>query len=150
MQEAKKRQKLIRLIILYLNNILELITFILICILVNLSFKPPFKNHIIGDLNNYFNNIESSSILNNNTFNENNNKTINNYQDRRHYLRNLVSNQICKEIRDSLIEFQGSKLSDIFDFNLEKIRLFSIISLCITCLMNLIALIILIIVLIYI
>ena len=135
--ESGKRK--IFLIIFLLNFIFELFTFIFICILVHLCFKTTlFKNHTIGDLNNYFNNIESSSILNNNTFNENNNITLNNYQERRHYLRNLVSNRFCKEIRDSLIKFKGSKLSDIFDFNLEKIRLFSLISLCVTCPMNLI------------
>lgn len=137
--DPESRKRKIFLIIYLLNFIFELFTFIFICILVHLSFKTTlFKNHIIGDLNNYFNNIESSSILNNNTFNENNNITLNNYQERRHYLRNLVSNRFCKEIRDSLIEFKGSKLSDIFDFNLEKIRLFSLISLCVTCPMNLI------------
>ena len=114
-----------------LNVILDGFTFICISKLVNLSFKSPFKNHIIGDLNNYFIDVTESNIINNNNFeeNKNNNST---------FLRNLVSLSICKEIRESLIEFKGLRLSKIFDFKLDKIRIFSVISFGITILMNII------------
>ena len=50
-EESKKRQFIISIIIYILNSLLDLLTFGLISYLVHLSFKSPFKNHIIGDLN---------------------------------------------------------------------------------------------------
>ena len=134
LNNAKKRQKIIRIVIYILNLALDALTFGFIAKLVHLSFKSPFKNHIIGDLNNYFNDVAESNIIINNNFKEN--KNINNNST---FLRNLVSLSICKEIRESLIEFKGQKLSKLFDFNLDNIRLFSLISLCITIFMNIIA-----------
>ena len=70
-KKSKKIQKRIRIIIYILNNILEVFTFICISKLVHLSFKSPFKNHIIGDLNNYFYDVTESNVINNNNFEEN-------------------------------------------------------------------------------
>ena len=128
LQKIKKRHEIIQMIIYFLNFILYVLTFIFVSMLVHLSFKNPFKNHKIGDLNNYFNDVEESTIIKNNNYDENKN---NNFT----FLRNLGTLSICKEIRDNLIEFRGLKLSEIFDFNLDKIKIFSLISLCITSLM---------------
>ena len=135
LQKAKKRQKIIGLIIYLLNWCFDISTLSYISILVHLSFQNPFKSHIIGDLNNYFNDAEESTIIKNTNLdkNKNINCTI---------LRNLGSLSICKEIRDIFIEFKGVKLSKIFDFNLNKIRLFSLLCFCITLLMLIISMVI--------
>ena len=135
LEESEKRKQNIRAIIYILNLALDWLTFGFVSELVHLSLKNPFKDHIIGDLNNYFYDTEESTIIKNNIFEgiKNNNST---------FLRKLVSLSICKEVRESFIEFKGLKLSEIFDFNLDKIRLYSIISLCIMILMDIIAVVI--------
>ena len=121
--------------LLFIINILvEIIASLLIDILVGLSFKDPFKDHYIGDLSNYFYDVEKSNNTNNNSLNI---SSFNNYGNissaynikKKLNLRNLVSKQFCSEMRENFIEFQGSKLEDLFDFKLGKIKLLCLISL---------------------
>ena len=114
--------------------LVEIIASLLIYILVGLSFKDPFKDHYIGDLSNYFYDVETSNNTNNNSLNI---SSFNNYGNissrynikKKLNLRNLVSKQFCSEMRENFIEFQGSKLEDLFDFKLGKIKLLCLISL---------------------
>ena len=120
--------------LLIINILVEIIASLLIYILVGLSFKDPFKDHYIGDLSNYFYDVEISNNTNNNSLNI---SSFNNYGNissrynikKKLNLRNLVSKQFCSEMRENFIEFQGSKLEDLFDFKLGKIKLLCLISL---------------------
>lgn len=143
-RRGKRRIFAITFFILLLFNIaLEISLFIYLCKLVHLSFKSPFKNHIIGDLSYYFNDVEESPAKINNKFIENDNVFTKNYINKKSksFLRHLVSKALCLEIRNNFIEFKGSKLSEIFDFNLDRVNLFSVINLVISSLLFLFVLI---------
>ena len=134
---------------LFLKFLVELACFICVCILCGLSAKNPFKNHIIGDLNTYFKGIKRNATSNismlryfdgkhyksikprmlniyKNSFSKNNLK-------KNIYLRKLVSIAFCSEMQSYFMEFQGTKLSNIFDFNYEKILGLSIAILAVSC-----------------
>ena len=46
---------------MFFNICIELACFICVCILCHISSKNPFKDHIIGDISNYFNIIEEKT-----------------------------------------------------------------------------------------
>lgn len=118
-----------------LNFLVGVLSSYLVGRLVYLSTKNPFKNHYIGDLSNYFNGVENNNnTTNNNTlkislFYEYKNSSISYSGIRGLKLRNLQSKLFCSEMLDNFKKFQGSKLEDLFDFRLGKIKLLSIISL---------------------
>ena len=139
--------------IFFLNICVEIACFICVCILCHISSKNPFKNHIVGDLNNYFyiieentdeilsmenpRNIDSNSgqirkrqISNENTINIPLAKKLNNIN---FLKRHLVSKLFCTEMQDYFTKFNGRKLSDIFDLNYEKIHKLSVGVLVVSC-----------------
>ena len=135
-----------------LNTCIELACFICIIILCHISSKNPFKNHIIGDLRNYFTIIEEnndetlilrnirnivsnySQIRKRLTLDENDtNMPLENKMNRTIFLRHLVSKLFCEEIKDYFIRFNGRKLSYIFDLNYEIVHKLSIANLVVTC-----------------
>ena len=135
--------------IIHLKFVVELACFICICVLCGLSAKNPFKNHIIGDLSNYFTDVNNNTNSNLNTLKnlsinhikEIKGKLFNKYKKlsqekvikRKAFLRQLVSKSFCSGIRDNFIEFKGQKLSNIFELNYEKILHLSIPNLVVSC-----------------
>ena len=139
---------------MFFNICIELACFICVCILCHISSKNPFKNHIIGDISNYFNIIEEKTdetpILDSNQIigsnldkarrryisNENDtNIAPENKVSNKIFLRHLVSRLFCTEMQDYFIRFNGRKLSDIFDLNYEKIHKLSIATLVVSSIM---------------
>jgi len=133
---------------------IELACFICVCILCHISSKNPFKNHIIGDISNYFINIKENTdetpildsnqiivsnsdqvrrryISNDNDTNLHSENKVNN----KIFLRHLVSRLFCTEMQDYFIRFNGRKLSYIFDLNYEKIHKLSIATLVVSSIM---------------
>ena len=133
---------------------IELACFICVCILCHISSKNPFKNHIIGDISNYFINIKENTdetpildsnqiivsnsdqvrrryISNDNDTNLHSENKVNN----KIFLRHLVSRLFCTEMQDYFVRFNGRKLSDIFDLNYEKIHKLSIATLVVSSIM---------------
>ena len=133
---------------------IELACFICVCILCHISSKNPFKNHIIGDISNYFINIKENTdetpildsnqiivsnsdqvrrryISNDNDTNLHSENKVNN----KIFLRHLVSRLFCTKMQDYFIRFNGRKLSDIFDLNYEKIHKLSIATLVVSSIM---------------
>ncbi len=140
--------------IMFFNICIELACFICVCILCHISSKNPFKNHIIGDISNYFYIIEEKTdetpILDSNQIigsnldkarrryisNENDtNIAPENKVSNKIFLRHLVSRLFCTEMQDYFIRFNGRKLSDIFDLNYEKIHKLSIAILVVSSIM---------------
>lgn len=122
-----------------LKMIANIIIFVYVCILVDLSKNNPFENHIIGNLTDYFN-YEipvSEEIKYNNSLNSSLSKGVFLFNvsknKKKLVLRRLVSQSSCLEIRDKFERFKGSKLSNIFDFNYNKIHNISIASLILEC-----------------
>ena len=120
-----------------LDKIMEIINFVLIIRLFILSSDNPFDKHIIGDLSNYFSDINTSNIsmINNNTSIHNNFTSIipENKISKKSFLRRLVSGSFCLEIRNDFETFKGKKLSNIFDLDYDKIRTFSKIIIILDC-----------------
>jgi len=112
-------------------------SFICVCILVHLSHKNPFESHYIGNLSNYFyDEIDDASIkrigieerilnVNKNISSITNNKKL--------FLRKLVSNSFCLEIYDDFQKYKGTQLSNIFDLKYSKIHNLSIATLVLYC-----------------
>ena len=123
---------------IFFNICIELACFICVCILCHISSKNPFKNHIIGDISNYFNIIEEKTdetpILDNQIIGSNLDKArrryISNENDtniapenkvnNKIFLRHLVSRLFCTEMQDYFIRFNGRKLSDILILIMKK------------------------------
>ncbi len=135
----KKYNKSLKCIISLLKWGCEIGIFITIWLLFKLSSENPFDNHIIGNLSNYFYDVENnSSIIDSISFNKNGQKNttssgylLNNTQkiifsehfiEKKTNLRNLVAGSFCSEIRGYFDEFKGKKLSNIFDLNYDAIR----------------------------
>ena len=121
-------------------------TFVCVCILVDLSKNNPFETHIIGNLTDYFyyevpvsqeikynNSLNSSLSKREFYFNVSKNTYTALETKQKLFLRRLVSQSYCLEIRDKFERFKGSKLSNIFDFNYNKIHNISIASLILEC-----------------
>lgn len=117
---------------------IELAIFICLIVLYYLSKNDPFENHIIGDLSDYFNDVENLSPNKENTLglneSDNNlnetkdilykdkNESSKNNLSKELFKRRLVSKSFCNEIRDNFEKFKGENLSTIFDLNYKKIR----------------------------
>ena len=119
----------------------ELSGFIFVCILSTISKNNPFENQLIDNLSNYFNfndkiNINKDNNIFNNRFRATNhilngNKTMPSDIDinKKLFLRKLVSHSFCSEMYDNFEKYRGTKLSNIFELNYDKIHKFSIITL---------------------
>ena len=135
----KKYYKNLKSIIGILKLLCELGILVAVWYLFKLSSDNPFDNHIIGNLSNYFYDVENnSSIINSISFNKNEQKNttssgylLNNTQkiifsehfiEKKTNLRKLVAGSFCSEIRGYFDEFKGKKLSNIFDLNYDAIR----------------------------
>ena len=97
--------------------------FICICIIIKFSKTNPFEKHIIDNINIYFNS---------NTTDVNTNISLYNYDNKKIFLRYLVSDSLCSSILNDFVKYKGSKLSCIFDLNYEKIYKVSLINLIFT------------------
>ena len=132
-------------ILCILKILLSTAIFICICILCHTSKKNPLENHIIGNLSNYFyevpisNDIKYNNSLNNRLSTREYllNVSKNMYSDpdikNKLILRKLVSQSDCLEIGDKFERFIGKKLSNIFDFNYNKIHNISLAILVVVC-----------------
>ena len=124
-----------------LKFLVEIGCFICVCILCSMSSKNPLENHLIGNLSNYFLDTVYDTALNINKSTNNNgifnhistnvsiyngNKTISSEKDIKKKERKLVSDSFCSEIYNNFVKYKGTKLSNIFDFNYDKIRKISI------------------------
>ena len=99
-----------------------------------LSSKNPFSNNIIGEFSTYFDDtkgeisvIENKMLNNDSSHNQKTKiKKYKNIRSEKHlrkkkFLRQLVLNSFCLEIRNNFIEFKGKKFSNIFGINYERI-----------------------------
>lgn len=129
-----------------LKMLVNMAIFICVCILVDLSKNNPFETHIIGNLTDYFyyevpisEDIKYNNSLNNSIckkellLNESKNTYMILEIKKKLLIRRLVSQSDCLEIYDKFERFKGSKLSNIFDFNYNKIHNISIASLILEC-----------------
>ena len=145
----RKENSTISIVFYSAKIIIEITSFTLVCILVNLSKNNPFEEHFIGNLNNYFNDSETNIIFNRTNITKYNNKLLINKFSIKNLLnksensfvdikikiskyRKLVSESFCFEIRDKFEKYKGKKLSSIFDVNYDIIHLYSIINLIIS------------------
>jgi len=135
--------------IFYFKLLIEICCFICVCILVDISEKDPFKEHIIGDLNLYFfdyslniinerksnnfslNNITSGEYI----FNESLNISSESNNKRKLFLRKLISTSFCLETFNDFKIFKGKNLLNIFDLYYKKIYLYSVANLSLSCLL---------------
>ena len=117
--------------------LIELGNFICICIIVDSSKKNPFDSYSIINLTNYFYDAPGSTIpYNNSLINDTRteehtlNRKVNISSDlnvkKGLFLRKLVSESTCLEIRENFEKLRGKTLSSIFDFNFNKIKKLSI------------------------
>ena len=112
-----------------LKAMVEIASFICVCILGRYSSNNPFESHIIGDLNNYFYGIEENISLNyfNNKYNsvkiKSFFKTKKSFQKnfKNSFLRKLVSQSFCLEIQENFVKFKGTPLANIFDLKFKTI-----------------------------
>lgn len=113
-----------------LNILLDIGSFICICILVSISSKNPFQSHIIGDIDKYYNSypvnttfdLDKRRCEDNSTFNHNNTKE----NVKKLNLRKLESDSFCEDIQESFVRNKMKRLSYIFNLKYEKIRGISI------------------------
>jgi len=153
----KKYNKSLKCIISLLKWGCEIGIFITIWLLFKLSSENPFDNHIIGNLSNYFYDVENnSSIINSISFNKNEQKNttssgylLNNTQkiifsehfiEKKTNLRKLVAGSFCSEIRGYFDEFKGKKLSNIFDLNYDAIRKLTVAIVVVYCVCDVVTL----------
>ena len=118
---------------------LDLSSVICIFIYCIITAKDPFENHIIGNLINYYNDeINSTNVViskhNNNNFIYPyikkyilNKKNISSKNNNTLFLRKLVSDSFCSEIRDNLLKYKGKRLSNIFDLNINITHIYTIL-----------------------
>ena len=135
--------------ILFLKRMVDLGSFICICILCHSSRKDPFDTHFIGNMTNYFfheinykNNITNQTEYNNSMINSfssgehlfNESKILSSEEDtKKMTLRQLVAESFCSEIQENFEKYKGTKLSNIFDLNYGKIHKISIATLVVSC-----------------
>ena len=123
---------------LILRYLIEIASFICVCILVSLSKNDPFEEHIIGNLSEYFKNVldQDNTTLIAKESADNIIKNVSSGPDdniEKIKIRKLISESFCYEIQDNFIRFKGKKLSSIFDLNYNKIHKISIADLVISC-----------------
>ena len=125
------------MIIEILKGLSDISSFICVCILVNLSHKNPLESHYIGNLSKYFYNEVNNALIKRVAIKEkilNGNKKISSIIDNKKlFLRKLVSKSFCSEIHDDFEKYKGTLLSNIFDLNYGKIHKLSIAILVIYC-----------------
>ena len=146
--EYQKLKYLQKLIILILNLLFEMGTFICITIIVSASSDDSFESHTIVNLENYFFEVTKHSnfnINNNNKYNKQN--TLNNFSflnknNKKLNFRRLVSESFCLEMLEKFKIFKGSKLSNIFDLKYDKIKTYSSVILGIQCAIGLIEIVV--------
>lgn len=123
---------------LHFKFITEMVCFSFSCILCVLSSKNPFNKIITGDLTTYFEDVKmtTSFVENKKTkkkkFNRYKNVLTGNSIRKKINFRQLFQNSFCSEILNIFIEFEGKKLSNIFDLNYEKIFNISLVNLVIS------------------
>lgn len=123
----------------FLAVLVEIANFICICILVSLSRNNPFEKHTIGNLDKYFKNVSEKDIINLIPNDEKNfytfNSSISTYVNlnNKSNLRKLVSEAFCSEYYGFFEQYQGKKLSSIFDVKYNKIHKLSIAILIVSC-----------------
>ena len=135
---------------LLFRYVVEFCSFVCVCIIVDSTKSNPFEKHIIGNLTDYFFNIEniSTSVNVTNSTKSNNsilipNKKINNifqeeFEDIKKKkfigkLRKLVSDSFCLEIQENFEKFKGKRLSSIFDLKYNTVHKFAIGEMVISC-----------------
>ena len=120
----------LNIIFLCPKMLVEIGSFVCICILVHLSKTNPFKVHIIGDLTLYFNDVDKENI----TIDDiNTNISItNNVTNKSSGLRYLVSESFCSDIHDKFKKYKGSKLSSIFELNYEIVHRLSLVNMIVS------------------
>jgi len=121
-----------------LRYLIEIASFICVCILVSLSKNDPFEEHTIGNLSKYFKNVldQDNTTLIAKESADNIIKNVSSGPDdniEKIKIRKLISESFCYEIQDNFIRFKGKKLSSIFDLNYNKIHKISIADLVISC-----------------
>ena len=109
--------------IIFARFLCEFGCFICICIIIKFSKTNPFEKHIIDNINFYFYS---------NTTDVNKNISSYNFDNKKLFLRHLVSDSLCSSILNDFVKYKGSKLSCIFDLNYEKIYKVSLINLIFT------------------
>jgi hypothetical protein len=126
-----------------LKFLVEILGFVCVCILSHLSKNNPFEEQLIDNLSNYFNFTDEINTKNNkynNIFIKrvsaknhilNGSKTLPSDLDinKKLFLRKLVSHSFCSEMYDKFEKYRGTKFSNIFDLNYDKIHKYSIITL---------------------
>ena len=141
MEPQNKGRKALILILALLKTSAEVGNAICSCLLGTLSAKNPFKNHIIGNITDYF---SHSPNLDNIEFNwACDNISLKHYSFRRNsieinknitiinnnlFFRRLVSDSFCSDMYLSLMNNKGRQLSHVFQLNYEKIRYLSIVT----------------------
>ena len=133
--------------LIILNFLVEISSFICVCFLSHISKTNPFENQLIDNLSNYFNFTDEINTNNPTINNKYNNIFINRVNAKNHilneskaipsdidinkklFLRKLVSHSFCSEMYDNFVKYRGTKLSNIFDLNYDKIHKYSIITL---------------------
>lgn len=135
---------------LMLKLVLEVGSFVCICILFSLSKNDPFNEYTIGDPNIYFYDEKSSTnakmnksqyenaIINNvskKVYINNKYKKIpsNNGIKKKLFLRKLISESFCSDIHDDIVKYRGKKFSAIFDLNYDIIFKLSLVCFVISC-----------------
>ena len=124
-------------LISFLKELIDIGSFICLCILVHSSNKNPFESHRIGNLSDYFYGEENSTLIRRVSIEEqivNRIRNISsNVEKKNFFLRKLVSKSFCSEIYDDFHKYNGTKLSNIFDLNYGKVHKMSIATLVIYC-----------------
>ena len=113
--------------ILGLKLAIEIANFVCICILVSLSKDNPLESHTIGDLSNYFGDISYNNNININIIekhklNQTKKTSSDHYIKNKIFLRKLVTRSTCLEIRENFEKCRGTRLSNVFDLNYDKIH----------------------------
>lgn len=116
-----------------LKMAIEIANFVCICILVNLSRDNPLESHYIGDLSNYYHDIsynnDDNIAIEEHKLNQNKKPSSAHDIKNKIFLRKLVSRSTCLEIRENFEKCRGTKLSNVFDLNYDKIHYISIATL---------------------
>lgn len=141
MENLEKSIKRSDLFVKFLKGSSDLACFICICILVSLSSENPFESHIIGNLTDYFIDLNYTSYSKINRFDYNvaifnqsksprllkmYKEMLSEKKSKPKMIRKLVSKSFCLEIQNYFEQFQGQKLSNIFDLNYKRIHNISI------------------------
>lgn len=131
-------------VVFYLKILLDMFNF---CISISLAYHTsdsPFKNHIIGNISNYYYSLQNINTSFEN-LPKNNNYTLNYYNKRKNifqkgfkeitsnninhrqlFSRKLKSGSFCSDIYESFVKNKNKRLSYIFELNYKTINGISI------------------------